>query len=668
MRKGANHREIEVARIVISVGMHTRAIERESFLGNFNNSSYCANEKRRNHMSYLGRMLRVDLTKKKTYELRQKEAFYRKFLGGSGLATKIIFDENDPEKEPLNSDNRLVFAVGPYQGTTIPGSGRFEVAARSPLTGIWGESNGGGSWGPELRKTGYSALIFQGKSEKPVYLWIHEGGIEFMDAAPLRGLTVGQTDKTIKRELGEPRARVVCIGPAGEKLVKIACVICDGGNGVAGRTGMGAVMGSKNLKAVAVRGEKEIPCANPDKLNEFTREFSKMLAEELKDLRIHGQASDLLRCEGEGLMPKKNWTLGEWSEGAKKIGTPTFTETFNIKPIACAFCPVACHRLIPMEQLKKYDMTSDGKFGPEYETLAMLGANCLIDDLPTLCKANELCNAYGIDTISAGSLAAFVMECYERGWITNKDTDGVKLEWGNPDSLIDIIKKIGEKKGIGVILGEGIRYAAIKIGKGAQDIAVHIKGLDVPAHDPRAYFSMALTYATSTRGACHLHGYSEAAELETPILIPEAGINKRLDRFACKGKAKVVAKYQDWFTLCNSLIQCIMMLFGGITLTDQAHMLSAIIGSEITPVELLKVGERVYNLQRCFNIRLGISRKSDILPKRLSKPLSTGGAAGKAPNLESMIDEYYDLRGWNVDGKPTFKKLQQLGIAEVFEN
>lgn len=616
-------------------------------------------------MTYTGHILRVDLTRKKTTEVTPKEGFFRKFLGGSGVATKIIFDEIKPETNPLSPDNKLVFAVGPYQGTMVPGSGRFEVAARSPLTNIWGEANGGGAFGSELRKVGYDALIFQGRSREPIYLWVHQGGIEFVDANYLMGVTVDETDKAIKKDLNEPRASIACIGPAGEKLVRIACIISDGGNGVAGRTGLGAVMGSKNLKAVAVKGEKEVPCANPSKLKELASKFSKMVAKKLKEYRIHGQAFDLLPNEKNGDMPKKYWTIGEWSGGAEKIGTPTFTETLKAKPLACSMCPVGCHRLIPSEVLEKYGIGPGGRFGPEYETLAMLGANCLVDDLPAICKANELCNSYGIDTVSTGALLAFAMECYEKGWITMEDTGGINLRWGNAEGVIAMINKIGKKEGFGAILGEGIRYAAKKIGKEAEGVAVHVKGLDLPAHDPRAYFSMALTYATSTRGACHLHGISKAVETEEPLLIPELGIKEGLDRFAWKGKAKIVAKYQDWCTVCNSLIQCNMMLFGGVTLTDQAEMLSAITDWEVTAIELIKIGERVYNLQRAFNVQLGISRKDDRLPKRMFKPLETGGAAGKTPNLEPMLKEYYALRGWDSDGKPTTEKMQKLGLMEA---
>lgn len=616
-------------------------------------------------MTYTGRILRVDLTKKKISEIEPQEGFYRKFLGGSGVATKIIFDEVKSETDPLGPENRLVFTVGPYQGTMIPGSGRFEVAARSPLTGIWGEANGGGSFGPELRKTGYDTIIFQGRSEEPVYLWIHEGEVEFMDARYLTGLIVDDTDKAIKEDLGEPKVSVACIGPAGEKQIRIACIICDGGNGVAGRTGLGAVMGSKNLKAVAIRGERDVPCAKPDRLRELAKKFSRMVAKELEDLRIHGQANDLLNCEKDGALPKKNWALGEWSEGAKKIGAPTFTETLNAKPIACTMCPVGCHRLIPTEILEKIGISPSGRFGPEYETLAMLGANCLVDDLPAICKANELCNAYGIDTVSAGGLLAFAMECYERGWITSEDTGGIDLRWGDPQGLIAMIKMIGEREGFGAILGEGIRYAAKKIGKGAENVVVHVKGLDIPAHDPRAHFSMALTYVTSTRGACHVHGYSKAGEMQEPLLIPEVGINEGLNRFTWKGKARIVVKYQDWFTVCNSLIQCIKMLFGDVALTDQAEMLSAITGWEITPIELITIGERVYNLQRAFNIELGISRKDDTLPRRMFEAVNTGGAAGKIPPLEPMLNEYYALRGWDTDGKPEAEKLQELNLKEA---
>ncbi|MCD6530508.1 aldehyde ferredoxin oxidoreductase family protein [Candidatus Bathyarchaeota archaeon] len=613
---------------------------------------------------YWGKIVQVDLTRKEVVERKLSEGEAKKYIGGVGLAAKIILDGMPPHTDPLSPESRLVFAVGPFQATGIPGSGRWIVAAKSPLTGIWGEANGGGHWGPEFKRAGYDALVIYGRSEKPVYLWIHDGSVEIKDARDFWGMNVYETDSTIKKELGDPKIRVACIGRAGENLVKLACVISDV-HGAAGRCGLGAVMGSKNLKAVAVRGEKEVPIAKPEELKEKIRECSRILVENFKEFTKHGEALNMVPRERLGNVPIKNWVLGEWKEGAEKIGAPTYTEVLHAKPLACESCPVACKRHIKVES-DKYPAGPAGQYGPEYETLAMLGSNCLIDDLLAICKANELCNEYGIDTISTGSLIAFAMECYERGWITKDDTDGIELTWGNADAMIETVKKIGEKEGFGAVLGQGITYAAEWVGKGAKDIAVHVKGLDFPAHNPRAFFSWGLTFATSPRGACHVHGTSFAPALGAGLL-PEVGIDKQVDRFTWKNKAYITMKYQDWASVCNSLVQCIKPLFGGVSLTAHTELLNMVTGWNLKPTELMEAGERIFNLQRVFNVLQGISRKDDTLPKRVFEPHKKGGAANRIPPLEPMLNEYYELRGWDSDGKPTAEKLAELGLTEALK-
>jgi len=609
---------------------------------------------------YFGWILRVDLTNRKITREKLHEETCKKFLGGAGLAAKIIFDEVSPNVGPLSPDNRLVFAVGPFNGTNIPGSSRWVVASRSPLTGIWGEACGGGYWGSEFKRTGYDALVIYGKADKPAYLWICDGKAELKEASHLWGKDTYETDKIIKDELADSKVRVACIGPAGEKLVKIACIVADEGHGIVARTGLGAVMGSKKLKAVAVRGTKEVKVAYPDKLKELVKELVSKIPKDVKKIfHNHGTPGFLEIHHERGEVPVKYWTKNRWPEGVKKLGGSTYTNTILVKPMACGPCPLSCHRYVKAEKPGKFVVEG---MGPEYETLCMFGTSCLIDDLPAIVKANDICNRYGIDTISAGGIIGLLMECYEKGWITEKDTDGIKMSWGNTEALISTVEKIALRTGFGNILAEGLKATAKWIGEEAENAAVHVKGLDFPGHDPRAFFSMLVNYATGNRGACHLHGSPYFAHYGA--LIPEAEIVEAPDPFSLEKAGYVAAKYQDYCEVFDSLIQCKFWSFC-LTIKDQVNLLSSITGWKITAKELLLIGERIYNLQRAFNIRLGVSRKDDTLPTRMFEK-SEGQAIG-IPSLEPMLDEYYRIRGWDAEGKPTKEKLVELGLFEVLK-
>jgi len=609
---------------------------------------------------YFGQILRVDLTNKRITREKLQEEICKKFLGGAGLAANIIFKEVGPNVDPLSPDNKLVFALGPFNGTNIPGSGRWIVASKSPLTGIWGEACGGGYWGPEFKRTGYDALVIQGKADKPVYLWVCDGEAELKEAAHLWGKDAYETDRIIKNELADPMVRVACIGQAGEKLVKIACIVADSGHGIAARTGLGAIMGSKNLKAVAVRGRKKVKIAAPDRLKELVKEFVSKIPKDTKNLfHDHGTPGFLSIHHYRGEVPVKYWTKKDWPERVEKLGGSTYTNTILVKPVACVPCPLSCHRYIKIEKPDKFKIEG---MGPEYETLCMLGTSCLIDDLPAVAKANDMCNRYGIDTISAGGIIGLLMEGYEKRWITKKDTDGIKMSWGDAEALMSTIERIALRAGFGNVLAEGIKATAKWIGKEAESAAVHVKGLDFPGHDPRAFFSMLINYATGNRGSCHLHGSSYFVHYGA--LIPEAGITEPPDPFSLERKGYIAAKYQDYCEVFDSLVQCKFMSFCQ-TMTDQVNMLSAVTGWRITAKKLLQIGERIYNLQRAFNVRLGISRKDDILPTRMFEDKNIGNQTVKIPPLEPMLNEYYRIRGWNAEGKPTKEKLAELDLAEA---
>ena len=541
---------------------------------------------------YWGNLLRVDLTKGKVTVDPLPEEWRKAYIGGTGLAAKILYDEVPAGADPLGPENLFIFGVGPFQGgSRVLGSGRFSACAKSPLTGIFGESLGGGYNAEEFKRAGFDGLVIKGKSSKPVYLWVHDGQAEIKDASHLWGKTdTFETEDAIKKELGDKKIQVAPIGPAGERLVRYAGLICNYGHGCAGRTGMGAVMGSKNLKAIAFRGTQTVPIARQEELEKLKKEFLAIAKEAdfTKANRELGQAMAVVPREENGLLPMKNFLQDRWPEGAKRLGAgegQDFNRILKPKQDACSNCIMGCHRRVTISE-GKYAMDS---YGPEYETLGMIGSDCLIDNLLAVNKANELCNRYSLDTIEFGGVCAFAMEAYGQGKITKKDLGGIELNWGDGDAMLALLEKIARREGeVPRILGEGVRVAAEKLGISDP---LHVNGAVVPAHDPRAFLSMAVATATSMKGASHLHGFPEAIELG--VTFPEAGLKELmgpLDPHSPIHKGLAAAKFQDRMAVANSSVFCFFYEFSGLDFTRLTSFLNVITGVERTPTELFKQG------------------------------------------------------------------------------
>ncbi|MFB0560235.1 MAG: aldehyde ferredoxin oxidoreductase family protein [Candidatus Lokiarchaeia archaeon] len=609
---------------------------------------------------YLEKILRVDLSKGKITTEELKEEPQKKYLGGSGLAARILYDELKPGIDPLGPENKLVFATGPLTGTRAPSSGRHLVAAKSPLTGFWGEATSGGFWGAELKFAGFDAIIVEGKSEEPVYLWIKDRETELKDASPIWGKNVYQTEDMIRESLGDNKIIVSSIGPAGEKLVKIANIMNDKDR-AAGRCGLGAVMGSKKLKAIAVRGTQSIPIVDPDALNESANKFREALKANfmVDGVTKQGTNSATSSLNMMGTLPTQYYREGVFEEAEKIDGNALMELT--TKRFACYACPVACGRGHVEVKSGPYAGTSGG--GPEYETVAAFGSLCLNSELGSIIKAGMICDQLGMDTISAGNIVAFAMECYERGILTKEDADGLELNWGNHEALVKLVEKMGIKEGIGETLSEGVRSASQKIGKGSEEFAMHVKGLECPMHEPKGYKGLGLGYATSNRGACHLRPGSQLVEIMSQAR-PELGFDKVSGQYEVEGKGPVIKGLQDFKTTVDSLVLCMFVYDMYAYLPDElAKMFTAVTGYDFGILELVKIGERNFNLKRLFNVREGVSRKDDILPKRYVEDKHTKGpCAGQVVELEPMLNEYYAARGWNEEGIPTKEKTSELEL------
>lgn len=612
---------------------------------------------------YVGKILWVDLTSGQTKVEDLPEEVARKYIGGSGIGAKILFEETGPETDPLGPDNTLIFMTGPMTGTAVPTSGRHSVIAKSPLTGIWGECDVGGHWGTGLKKAGFDGLVIKGKAKNPVYLWINNGAVSIRDAGRLWGIDTFETDRLLKLETHE-HAEIAAIGPAGENQVKIAAIISDGLDArAAGRTGMGAVMGSKNLKAIAVWGENKIEAADGASIRKQIREIAPLMTQKMKGMHDNGTAGSLFTFEQVGDLPIRNWAQGKWEEGAQKITGQTMSDTILTKNYYCGSCVVGCGRVVKLEV---GDYAGVEQAGPEYETLGSIGALCLVDDLTGVALANEWCNRYGLDTISTGSVIAFAMECYEHGLLKPTETDGLKIKWGDSGVVLALIHKIAHRDGIGRLLGEGTRKASVNIGGLAEEFAIHAKGLEFPAHDPRAYTSLALGYATSNRGACHLQGFSHG--FERVLTMPEVGYTTPLDRFQAEGKAEMVYHAQNLMCMFDAMKMCKFALFGGLTITHMVNFLNYTTGWDMDTKEFMSAGERLFNLKRLYNVRCGISRKDDRISDRiLTQKRKEGGAAENLPPLGKMLGEYYEFRRWTPEGIPTKEVLLELDLAEYIE-
>jgi len=606
---------------------------------------------------YRGRILEVDLTSGKWKDLHLDESLYHKYLGGSGMGSYLLKELTGPGTDPLGPENVLIYMTGPFAGTKVPTSGRHQIISKSPLTGIYGEGDVGGTWGSTLKKAGYDGIVVKGMSETPVGIYIDEEKVEIFNAEELWGLDSFDTDEKLKEKYGKDTS-VSCIGQSGEKKILSACIVHDGKNArVVGRCGLGAVMGSKNLKAVAVKGGNEVSIHDTGKFVEIQKRVVPMLVQGTKGMKAFGTAGGVSAANLVGDLPVKNWRRGDWEESAL-ISGQKMAETILKRAYFCTSCPIGCGRDVAITEGPYAGV--DGA-GPEYETVGMLGASCMVSDLEAVTYAADLCNRWGIDTIEVGSAIAMTMELYEKGIVTDEDLGGRSLEWGDAEGMVEMVKQITKGEGFGKILGMGVKKASEAIGKGSEKYAIHVKGLALPAHDPRCYSGMAVGYATSSRGACHVAGGSYF--FEKAVTLPEIGYPEVLDRFKTEGKGILNAKSQNIMSVMDSLKMCKFTFYGGMKLTHILEYLEAITGMVMTVEELLEVGERIYNLKRLYNIECGIGAKDDTLPERITaEPRHDVGTGEYLPDLDTMLEEYYRERGWDSDGRPEIKTLERLGL------
>jgi len=606
---------------------------------------------------YWKKLLRINLSDETSAVEDIDEKSLKLLVGGAALGAKWLLEEVPGKTGPLTEENKLIFAIGFMQAANYPGNAKWSVITKSPLTGTFLDSAGTGAWAPQLKKAGYDALIIEGKAKRPVYIFINDDAVEFKCAARLWGLDSTETSLEIKKELGNNRINALNIGPAGEIMNPIACITCDG-HSFAGRGGSGAVMGSKNLKAVAVWGTKQTPLADAEKAKQLAKDLMKTMHETAKG--GGGTPDVMVPLEALGDVPIRYWRGDVWHSGAAMIGTPRYTEFLNVKPLPCQNCPVGCHRHIDIEL--EDGSTLEGN-GPEYETLGMLGSGLVNDDLAGIAIANDVINRAGADTISVGSFIGFIVECYESGYLTAEEI-GMVPKWGDRETLLFLTDKILKLEGVGAMFRNGIRGAAEIVGQESSGIAVEVKNLDMPAHDPRAVYGLAVNYATSPRGACHERGNPQASALG--LFYPDCEMDAPPDRFDEDQAGYCAYVYQNTSCLFNNLTICKFMINnGGLTISDIALEYEYATGIKLSNMELLKTSERGLALQRLVNVRDGITRKDDTLPPKMLQHSVIGGRAGKAPvEFKKMLDDYYKLRGWDDDGVPTKETLIALGLED----
>ena len=604
---------------------------------------------------YMGQVLRVDLTTGQVAVEPLNPDLARLYIGGGGLAARILYDETNASTDPLGPENRLIFMTGPLTATRVPTSSRHAVVARSPLTGIYGESDSGGSWGAALKGAGFDGIVIEGQSPEPVYLFLHDGEASLLSGKEIWGQDTYEADEALKQVHGG-QCVTACIGPAGENLVPFASIMNDGRHArAAGRAGMGAVMGSKRLKAIVVAGNRKPRFSDDTALLESVRRLSPLIRKKRANLSDFGTAGGIVTNAALGDMPAGNWRVGDWIAGAQRLSGERMAETILTGRYHCHGCPIGCGRVVKITSGPHAGV--DGA-GPEYEALAGLGSLCLMDDLEAVAHANERCNRLGLDVMSTGSAIAFALEAHERGILPAPR--GIPLEWGRADTVLALVEEIAARRGLGELLSLGVRRAAERLGLRNDDLVLHVKGLEPAFHDPRALSSLAVAYATHPRGACH-RGNSHGLERQS---LPELGYPQPLDRFAIEGKGIAAARMQDYMALFDSLKLC-QFIFASVQVADVVGWVNAVTGWEMSMEELLQAGERLVNLKRMYNVRLGVSRKDDALPQRFLKmALSDGGTKGFVPRLEPMLDEYYAHRGWNTDGIPSTEKLRELALID----
>ncbi|MCH4889399.1 aldehyde ferredoxin oxidoreductase [Acidaminobacter sp. JC074] len=593
---------------------------------------------------YVGKVLRVNLTDL-TYKVEALDLeMAQKFIGGRGLGTKIFKDEVSADVDALSPENKLLVVTGPLTGTPTPTGGRYMVVTKSPLSDTIASSNSGGYWGAELKFAGYDVIILEGKADKPTYINIEDDKIDFRDAGHIWGKVVSETTDILEKEIPE-KAKVMTIGPAGENLSMIAAIMNDKDR-AAGRSGVGAVMGSKNLKAITVKGSSKPAIADEEGLKEVFKECLAKIKENGvtgQGLPTYGTAVLVNIINENGAFPTNNFQESYFDK-AEDISGETMEEKFLIKRTACYRCPIACGRHVRI---------GDGEGGgPEYETIWAFGSDCGINDLDQIIKANHMCNEVGIDTISAGATLAAAMELYQRGYVKDEELEGLALKWGDAESIVEWMRKLGRAEGFGKKLAMGSYRLADSYG--VADLSMSVKKLEIPAYDPRGIQGQGLQYATSNRGGCHVRGYLISPEI---LALPE-----KLDRFELEGKATWAKIFQDLTASIDSLGMCLFTSFA-LGAKEYADLVNAVCGTDHTADSVLEAGERIWNIERQFNLEAGVSPDQDKLPKRLlEEPIPEGPSKGWVHKLSDLLPEYYELRGWSKDGLPTKERLEKLGL------
>ena len=614
---------------------------------------------------YHNRVGWVDLTAQRVEVRPLDEKDARDFVGGGSVGAAILARLTGAKTDPLGPDNPIIFMCGPFTATKVPASSRHEVVSLSPLTGIYGEANCGGTFGWQLKRSGFDGLVITGASDKPISIVINGDQITFRQSEDLWGLDVFSADERLKTEI-DSRLITAMIGPAGERLVKFASISHDGRHTrSAGRCGLGAVMGSKRLKALIVtsKGNIETPVADPGGLKFSVRPVLKVIKERLGDFGKNGTPDAVLKYDKLGELAINNWRMAHNIPLSEKITGTVLNDTMMVRRVGCKFCSICCGRLVENSQ---GPFALDGlQEGPEYETLASFGSLCMNDNLEAIAKVNELCNRLGMDTLSAGGVIAFAMECREKGILSKTELDGVDLAFGKPEGIVEMVRRIAYREGdMATLLGEGSREASRVIGCGSEEFAVHVKGLDFPMHDPRFSWGNALSFSTGNRGACHLSSLSHMFEMA--VAIPELGYPEPTPGRRLKGTAQKTIHLQHLMNILDSLCVCKFSLVNNaVTISNFREWFLHVIGRDLSLEEFMAIGERAFTLKRILNNRRGITRKDDMLPPRMRTLKKQGnGTNFDVPQLLPMLSEYYDLRGWTEEGRPNPETINRLGLEE----
>ena len=609
-----------------------------------------------------GRVLDVDLTSGRIITQEVPRERWEKLVGGSGLACAMLLDEADPATlDPLGPESPLLFLTGLFTGTGVPSGCKINVCARSPLTGGWGEAAGSGNFGARLRASGFDGLILRGRAERPVYLLVTEDRQALLDAGDLWGTDTFETHAALVARHGADGS-VAAIGPAGERLVRYAAIVLDGPIArVCGRTGMGAVMGAKRLKAVYAAGKRQLSMADKSSFRAGVASDIATMRQYAKGLTDWSTAGGVEAVEFFGDLPIKNWRLGSFKEGAKRLAAQSYHSRWRVGHNTCHACPIRCGKILRVDGQPMNNLYGHG---PEYETTAGFGSNLLIDDPLPVIHANVICNRMGMDTMSTASSVAFAFECFERGLLSANDLDGLTLAWGDGTAMLELVRRIAMREGsLATLLGEGVKRAAAAIGHGSDAFTVEVKGLEVAFHDPRAHVSMAANYATASRGGDHLDALTYFLARGTPV--PDFGYDGALeDLKSSPDKADVVYNMQNYLGLHNSMGICKFLYLGRIGPSVLARWVRHVAGFDVDMSGVLKMGERLVQLKRLYNIRCGVRAADDRLPRRLqTEPRPDGRSGGVLPDTALMLGRLYELRGWAPDGIPTRATVERFDLT-----